>query len=110
MKRHGVGFVDCGWVVNTHHVKAWRGIRDADITAICDIHEKRAKSATALCMQLNVGDPKVCTDASKMAADPHVDAIWITVPNYARANTCCQGSDRSCAGNLEPQRNSGTIS
>lgn len=84
MKRHGVGFVDSGWVVNTHHVKAWRGIRDADITAICDIHEKRAKSAAALCMQLNVGDPKVCTDASKMAADPHVDAIWITVPNYAR--------------------------
>jgi len=84
MKRFGVGFVGAGWIVNTHHVKAWRGIRDADITAICDIDEKRAKSTAALCKQLNVGDPKVYTDASKMAADPHVDAIWITVPNFAR--------------------------
>jgi len=84
MKKLGVGFVGTGWIVNTHHVKAWRWIRNADITAVCDVKEERAKSTAALCEEFGVGKPKVYTDVSEMARDPEVDAIWITVPNYAR--------------------------
>lgn len=84
LEKFGVGFVGAGWIVNTHHVKAWRGVRNADIMAICDIDEKRAKNTAALCTELNVGNPKVYTDVSRMAADPQVNAIWVTVPNYAR--------------------------
>lgn len=84
MERLGVGFVGTGWVVNTYHVKAWRGVRHADITAICDLTEERAKTTAALCRELGVGNPKVYRDVSEMAKDPKVDAIWITVPNYAR--------------------------
>jgi predicted dehydrogenase len=84
MKKLGVGFVGAGWIVNTHHVRAWRGIRNSDIMAICDVDEKRAKKTAALCRELDVGNPRVYTDVSEMAADPKVDAIWITVPNYAR--------------------------
>jgi predicted dehydrogenase len=84
MKRLRVGFVGAGWVVNTYHVKAWRGVRHADITAICDVREDRAKTTAALCRELGVGNPKVYGDVSEMTKDPKVDAIWITVPNYAR--------------------------
>jgi predicted dehydrogenase len=84
MKKLGVGFVGAGWIVNTHHVKAWRWIRNANITAVCDIKEKQAKATAALCRKLGVGKPKVYTDVSEMARDQEVDAIWITVPNYAR--------------------------
>jgi predicted dehydrogenase len=83
MRNLGVGFVGTGWVVNSYHVNAWRAIRDSDIVALCSTHEEGAKSTAALCKQLNVGNPKVYTDVSEMAADRHVDAIWITVPNYA---------------------------
>ncbi|MEM3640825.1 MAG: Gfo/Idh/MocA family oxidoreductase [Candidatus Bathyarchaeia archaeon] len=84
MNRLRVGFVGTGWIVNTHHAKAWRWIRNADITAVCDIKKERAKATAALCQELGIGKPKVYTDASKMARDSEVDAIWITIPNYAR--------------------------
>jgi len=84
MKKLGIGFVGAGWVVNTFHMKAWRGVRHADITAVCDLVEERAKSTSVLCRELDLGDPRVYTDVSEMAVDPEVDAIWITVPNFAR--------------------------
>lgn len=84
MEKLGVGFVGAGWIVNTYHAKAWRGVRNSDIMAICDIDEKRAQSTATLCRELGVGNPKVYTDVRKMATDRKVDAIWITVPNFAR--------------------------
>ncbi len=84
MKRLGVGFVGTGWVVNTYHIKAFQGVRHADIKAVCDLKEERAKSTAARCKELGVGNPKTYTDISEMARDPEVDAIWITVPNFAR--------------------------
>ena len=66
MKKLGVGFVDTGLIVDAHHVKAWRWIRNADITAVCDVKEERAKSTAALCEELGVGKPKVYTDVSEM--------------------------------------------
>jgi predicted dehydrogenase len=84
MDKLGVGFVGAGWIVNTHHVRAWRGVRNSDIMAICDIDEARAKKTAALCREFGVGKPKVYTDAAKMAADPSINAIYITVPNFAR--------------------------
>lgn len=84
MKRLGVGFVGAGWVVNTYHVKAWRAVRHADIAAVCDIKEERAKTTAAVCRELRVGSPQAYTNVSDMVRDPRVNAIWITVPNYAR--------------------------
>jgi predicted dehydrogenase len=84
MEKLGVGFVGAGWIVNTHHVKAWRGVRNSDIMAICDIDQVRAKKTAALAKELGVGKPKVYTDVARMAEDPNVNAIWITVPNFAR--------------------------
>jgi predicted dehydrogenase len=84
MEKLGVGFVGAGWIVNTHHVKAWRGVRNSDIMAICDIDQVRAKKTAALAKELGVGKPKVYTDVARMAEDPNINAIWITVPNFAR--------------------------
>ena len=84
MKRLGVGFVGAGWVTNTFHVNAWTGVRAADITGICDTNKDRAEATAALCRRLQVGDPKTYTDVRELARDPNVDAVWITVPNFAR--------------------------
>lgn len=84
MKNLGVGFVGAGWIVNTYHARSWKGIRNSDIVAICDVDERRAKKTAALCRELDVGKPKIYTDAAQMANDPNVNAIWITVPNFAR--------------------------
>ncbi|NIW51443.1 MAG: hypothetical protein GWN17_04335 [Candidatus Korarchaeota archaeon] len=66
MKRLGVGFLGTGWIVNTYHVKAWRGVRHADITAICDLTEERAKTSAALFRELGACMQKKRQDFSLM--------------------------------------------
>lgn len=80
----GVGFVGTGFVTNTFHINAWKGIRDADITGICDVDQNRARATAEHCKNLRAGNPKVYTDVRDLVKDPQVDAIWITVPNFAR--------------------------
>lgn len=84
MKRLGVGFVGAGFVTNTFHVNAWTGIRHTDITGVCDLDEKRAKATAELCRRLHVGDPEVYTNVAELVRNPEVNAVWITVPNFAR--------------------------
>jgi len=82
-ERLGVGFVGAGFITN-FHVKAWRGVRFADILGIADPDTARAKSTAELCRNLRVGDPKVYADAAELIADPNIDALWICAPNYTR--------------------------
>ena len=84
MRRLGVGFVGAGFITNTYHLNAWRGVRHADITAVCARHEATANVTAGLCRKLRIGEPKVYTDVHEMVRDPEVNAIWITVPNFAR--------------------------
>ena len=84
MERLGVGFIGAGFVTKTFHVNAWTGVRHSDITGVCDISEDRAKATAGLCRKLRVGDPKIYTNVAELVKDPNVDAIWITVPNFAR--------------------------
>ena len=82
-ERLGVGFVGAGFIAR-FHIQSWIGVRDADITAICDCSSTSALEAQKLCEKLNVGKPRVYTEISKMVQDPEVDAVWIAVPNFAR--------------------------
>ncbi|MFC1554995.1 Gfo/Idh/MocA family protein, partial [candidate division KSB1 bacterium] len=79
----GVGFIGAGFNGN-FHARAWVGVRDADIRAICDPNLERANSLADTCRQLKIGDPKVYADAGDMVADPAVDAVWLNAPNYTR--------------------------
>ncbi|MFQ6065772.1 MAG: Gfo/Idh/MocA family protein [bacterium] len=82
-RRLRVGLIGAGFVTG-FHIQSWIGVRDADITAICDCSSSSALEAQKLCEKLNVGKPKVYTEISKMVRDRAVDAVWIAVPNFAR--------------------------
>lgn len=69
------------------HVQSWRGVRDADIVAICGADPQRAQEVADLCRSLRVGDPKIYHDVAEMARDPEVDAIWIVGTNDTRVQT-----------------------
>jgi len=86
MNRLGVGIVGAGFVTKTFHIPGWVGIRHADIEAICDLNKERAKEASNKARKLKVGEPNVYTDVREMVNDSKVEAIWISVPNYARMN------------------------
>ena len=81
--RLGVGFIGAGFNGN-FHARAWKAVRHADICAIYDPNTENANKFSETCRALRIGDPKVCADVGEMVADPAVDAIWITAPNYTR--------------------------
>jgi predicted dehydrogenase len=83
MSRLGVGFIGSGFNAR-FHMQGWVGVRDADILGVWSPDEKGAKSAAALCRQLNVGDCKPYRSIAKMVEDPAIDAIWLSGPNHAR--------------------------
>ncbi len=79
----GIGIVGGGFAA-TFHARSWQGVRHGDIAAVCSTHESSGRALRDLCVGLNIGSPAVYTSLSKMAQDPNVDAVWVTVPNYAR--------------------------
>jgi predicted dehydrogenase len=83
MPRLGVAFVGSGF--NTQfHLRAWRGVRDADVVGIWSPNAKRAAAAATLARDLDVGPAKSYKSIGDMVADPSVDAIWLCGPNQAR--------------------------
>lgn len=85
-ERLRVGFVGTGFMTR-FHIQSWRGVRHADITAICGQNPQRAQEVADLCRELRVGDPKVHNDPAALARDPNVDAIWIVGTNDQRVET-----------------------
>jgi predicted dehydrogenase len=79
----GVGFVGAGFNTN-FHVRAWTGVRHADIRGIADPNVLRAEKTAALCKALRVGDAKPYSDVTELVQDSNIDAIWICSPNHTR--------------------------
>jgi len=79
----GVGFIGSGFVAG-FHAEAWKGVRDAEITAIYNVREESARALTAKIDNLGVGKPKVYTDLREMLSEGSVNAVWILNPNFAR--------------------------
>jgi predicted dehydrogenase len=82
-QRLGVGFVGSGF--NTQfHIKAWRGVRDADVLGVWSPNAKRAAGAAKLARDADVGTTRAFASIEAMVADPAIDAIWLCGPNHAR--------------------------
>ena len=81
--RLGVGIVGAGFN-GRFHIRAWTGVRDADILAVFDPDRAAAEEAAALARRLGVGAARVAGSIAEMVADPLVDAVWICAPNFTR--------------------------
>ena len=82
-RRLGVGFVGSGFNAQ-FHVRGWVGVRDADVRGFWSPTRANAEAAAALARHLAVGEAKAYGSIGEMVADPAIDAIWLTGPNYAR--------------------------
>ena len=82
-RRLGVGFVGSGFNAK-FHFQAWRGVRDADVRGVWSPNTKHAEEAAALARSLDVGAAKPYRSIAEMVADPAIEAIWLTGPNFSR--------------------------
>jgi len=82
-ERLGVAFIGSGFNAQ-FHIRAWTGVRDADVVGVWSPNRQRARAAAELARQLDVGRAKAYRSIAEMVADPAVDAIWLCGPNHAR--------------------------
>lgn len=82
-RRLGIGIIGSGFNAR-FHLKAFVGVRDADITGIWSPNRAHAADAAALARRLGVGPAIVHRSIAHMIADPAVDALWLCGPNYSR--------------------------
>ncbi len=82
-RRLGVGFIGCGFNAQ-FHIRAWTGVRDADVLGVFSPDAAQADEAAALARRLRVGDATSHTSITEMVANPDIDALWICAPNHAR--------------------------
>jgi predicted dehydrogenase len=85
LNRLGVGFIGSGFMTR-FHIRAWEGVRDADVRGIWSPNRAHAEEAAALARSLRVGDARSFESIEAMAQDDSIDAIWICGPNFARVD------------------------
>ncbi len=83
MDKLGVGFIGSGFVAGFHAL-AFRGVRNAEITAVYNFREESARRLSTRIEDLGVGKPHVYMDLREMLSDRSVNAVWILSPNFAR--------------------------
>jgi predicted dehydrogenase len=81
--RLGVGFIGSGFNAQ-FHLRAWVGVRDADVLGFWSPTEARRNAAAGLARELGLGEAKPFASIGDMVADPGIDAIWLSGPNHAR--------------------------
>lgn len=84
--RLGVGLVGSGFIAD-FHVRAFLGVRDADIVAIQGRNRETVAALAGTCRETGVGDPATYRDVVELVRDPRVDAVWVTTPNHLRVET-----------------------
>ncbi len=83
MSRLRVGFIGSGF--NTRfHMLGWRGVRDADVTAVWSPNARRAGETAAFARGLDIGDCRPYKSITAMLESGTVDAVWLCGPNHAR--------------------------
>ncbi len=79
----GIGFIGSGFNAR-FHIQAFQAVRDAEVLGVWSPNAKHAEDAAALARRLDVGAAKPYTSITAMLAEPAIDAVWVTGPNFAR--------------------------
>ena len=74
-----VGIVGLG-LVSDSHIKAYTSHPDAEVIAVCDLDETRAKQ---VCEKYGIG--KYYTSYDEMLKDPDINTVDITTPTVLHA-------------------------
>ena len=82
-RRLGIGIVGAGFVAG-FHLRAFVGVRNADVLGVASRSKDRAEKAAGLARTLGVGEAKAYTSITAMVKAPEIDAIWICSPNFSR--------------------------
>ncbi|MGH8249216.1 MAG: Gfo/Idh/MocA family protein [Steroidobacteraceae bacterium] len=81
--RLGIGLIGSGFNAG-FHLQAFRAVRDADVRGVWSPTSANALAAVERARRYDVGEARSCASIGEMVADPAIDALWLTGPNYRR--------------------------
>src|SRR5437867_11461330 len=82
--RLGIGIIGSGFNAR-FHLKAFVGVRDADIRGIWSPNANNSADAANLAHSLEVGEPKLYASIGNRLPDPGIEAACLAAPNHTRA-------------------------
>jgi predicted dehydrogenase len=82
-QRLGIGLIGSGFNAK-FHLHGFVGVRDADVLGVWSPNRANAEETAALARSLDLGDARAFHSIAAMVADPHIDALWLCGPNFAR--------------------------
>jgi len=81
-KKLKVGIIGCGGIAEQKHLPAISKIKEAEVTAFCDIISDRAQ---LMCKKFGVPDAKTYTDYNELIKDGSIDVIHVLTPNRSHS-------------------------
>ena len=84
-----IGVIGAG--IGSAHSKALKQVKDAELSAICDIDEARAKVAAT-----NWQIPKVYKDYKEMIKKEKLDAVTVALPNHLHKEVTIKAFEMGC--------------
>ncbi|MFB6074320.1 MAG: Gfo/Idh/MocA family protein [Haloarculaceae archaeon] len=84
----GIGFASAGFITREAHVPSVEYLPGVRVAGVQNRTREHAADLAATCRENGVGDPSVYgADAvADMVADPDVDGLWVTSPNFTRVD------------------------
>ena len=91
----GIGFVSAGFITADAHVPSIEYLPDVHVAAILNPTKSRAEDLAETCREQGLGDPAIYgeQEVAAMVADPDVDGLWVTSPNFTRVAVIDQAVD-----------------
>lgn len=91
----GIGFVSAGFITADAHVPSVEYLPDVHVAAILNPTQSRAEDLAETCREQGLGDPAIYgeQEVAAMVADPNVDGLWVTSPNFTRVAVVDQAVD-----------------
>ncbi|RQG94247.1 Gfo/Idh/MocA family protein [Natrarchaeobius chitinivorans] len=84
----GIGFVSCGFITRERHVPSVGYLPGVHVAGIQNRTRETAAEVATECRENDLGDPAVYGEGeiAALVENPDVDGVWVTSPNFTRAD------------------------
>ncbi|MBP1921919.1 putative dehydrogenase [Halorubrum alkaliphilum] len=89
----GIGVVGCGFITRERHLPSVGYLPGVHVAGLQNRTRSTADTVADACREEGWGDPTVADSVAGLVADPAVDGLWVTSPNFTRVDVIDEAVD-----------------
>ncbi len=89
----GIGVVGCGFITRERHLPSVEYLPGVHVAGLQNRTRSTAETVAQTCREENRGDPTVADSVAGLVANPAVDGLWVTSPNFTRVDVIDEAVD-----------------